>query len=117
MDLNAMMERIKSQQGFSRVGMIASHLGIVRGTSLSGRSVHGIRVRYFPEKIKKIMSEIKLMPGIFEVLVETNPGTFRLGDEVMAVVVAGDTREHVFPALVEAVNRIKAEATEKEELF
>ena len=29
----------------------------------------------------------------------------------MAVVVGGDTREHVFPALLAAVDRVKAEAT------
>ena len=35
----------------------------------------------------------------------------------ISVVVGGDTRDHVFPALVETVNRIKTEAAKKKELF
>ena len=45
-----------------------------------------------------------------------NPGKLKVGDEVMAVAVGGDTREHVFPALVKAVDRIKVEATKKREI-
>jgi molybdopterin synthase catalytic subunit len=40
-----------------------------------------------------------------------------VGEEIMAVVVGGDTRDHVFPALMSAVNRLKAEATTKKELY
>ena len=50
-------------------------------------------------------------------MVETFGGRLSVGDEIMAVVVGGDTREHVFPALMDAVNRIKAEGTKKKELF
>jgi molybdopterin synthase catalytic subunit len=38
-----------------------------------------------------------------------------VGEEIMAVVVAGDIRENVFPAFVTAVNRIKKEASKKKE--
>lgn len=117
MDLGDMIKKIKSHPDFSKVGMVASHLGVVRGTSLNGRNVRGILVHYSQERLSDILLEIKKMPGIYEVLVETNSGSLRVGDEVMAVVVAGDTREHVFPALMNAVNRIKAEATHKEELL
>jgi molybdopterin synthase catalytic subunit len=33
----------------------------------------------------------------------------------VAIMVAGDTRDNVFPALIDAVNRLKTEAAEKEE--
>jgi len=55
------------------------------------------------------------MPGIAEVLVETRQGRLNVGEEILAVVVAGDIRENVFPALVSAVNRIKKEASRKKE--
>jgi molybdopterin synthase catalytic subunit len=117
MDLGAMIGKIRVHPDFHKVGMIASHLGVVRGHSLDGRGVKGVVVRYDAERLSAIVSEVKEMPGITEVLVETREGSLRVGDEVMAVVVAGDTRQHVFPALMEAVNRIKAEATAKEEIF
>ena len=36
-------------------------------------------------------------------------------DEVLAVAVAGETREAVFPALVQTVDRLKSEAARKRE--
>ena len=57
------------------------------------------------------------MPGIVKVIVEVNEGHLNVGDEIMAVVVGGDTREHVFPALMSAVDRIKSECSRKKESF
>ena len=115
MDLNQMITRIKRLPAFSRAGMIASHLGIVRGHSLDGKTVTAMEVSFDHDMIDKIVTETKGMNGIIEVLVEVNEGELRVGDDVMAVVVAGDTREHVFPALVKAVDRMKSEATKKRE--
>ncbi len=56
------------------------------------------------------------MPGIIDVLVETSGGRLEIGDEIMAVAVGGDTREHVFPALIEAVDMIKREGASKREI-
>ena len=55
------------------------------------------------------------MPGIIDVLVEVSGGTLKVGEEIMAVAVGGDTREHVFPALIQAVDRIKSEGSRKSE--
>ena len=117
MDMNKKIDSLKKHPDFHKMGMIASHLGVVRGTSLNGREVEGIEVRFDQENISKIISEIKTMPGIFEVLIETLDGRLNVGDDIMAVVVGGDTRDHVFPALVETVDRIKTEAANKKELF
>jgi molybdopterin synthase catalytic subunit len=117
MDISRMIDSLKRHPEFYKMGMIASHLGIVRGTSLNGQGVTGIEVTYNQEKISNIINEIKKMNGIIEVLVETFDGLLEVGDEIMAVVIGGDTRDHVFPALAEAVNRIKAEATKKKEFF
>jgi molybdopterin synthase catalytic subunit len=43
-------------------------------------------------------------------------GKLVVGDDVMYIVVAGDFRENVFPALMDAVNMIKAQVTTKTEL-
>jgi molybdopterin synthase catalytic subunit len=79
--------------------------------------VVGIEIQLNRNVIDNIIAEIKKMSGIVEVLVEVSEGTLKVGDEIMAVAVGGDTREHVFPALVAAVDRIKTEATRKKEVF
>ena len=50
-----------------------------------------------------------------EVLAEYNEGDLDVGDDVMVVLVAGDIRENVFPALDDAVNELKSKAAIKEE--
>jgi len=115
MDLNKMIERVRRSTDPSKVGMITSHLGVVRRTSRDGREVTSIEVAYDREALHAVVREIKKMPGIAEVLVETREGRLNVGEEILAVVVAGDIRENVFPALVNAVNRIKKEASRKKE--
>ena len=63
----------------------------------------------------EIISEIKNLPGILEVLVEVKEGIFTVGEPIMAVAVAGDFREHVFPALEKLINSIKTKAVKKQE--
>ena len=117
MDLNKMIERLKAHPECEKIGMIASHLGIVRGVSRDGRDVSGIGVVYDYKVIDNIIRDIKAFPGIVEVLVDTNEGHLEVGDQILAVAVAGDLRENVFPALIETVNRLKKEASKKKELF
>jgi molybdopterin synthase catalytic subunit len=115
MDLNKMIERVKKNTDPARVGMITSHLGVVRSTSRNGREVTSLEVAYDQNALQAVVRDIKEMPGIAEVLVETRDGKLNVGEEILAVVVAGDIRENVFPALVSAVNRIKKEASKKKE--
>ena len=117
MDINKMIDTLKTRSDSHKMGMIASHLGIVRGTSLNGEKVNSVEVRFDPEKISKIVKETKELPGIYDVLIETCDGRLSVGEDIMAVVIGGDTRERVFPALVATVNRIKAEGAKKKENF
>jgi len=115
MDLNRMIEVIKTSPNFHKAGMIASHLGIVRSFSRNGKAVSGVEVEFDTGKIDEIMRDIKSRAGIVEILIETNSGHLEVGDEIVAVVVAGDIRDNVFPALIDAVNRMKSEASTKKE--
>jgi molybdopterin synthase catalytic subunit len=99
------------------MGMIASHLGVVRGSSRDGRGVTGIEVRYDHDRLKKIVEEMKRFPGIVDIRVEIREGRLEVGDEILAVAVGGDIRENVFDALIKTVDRIKAEASRKREFF
>lgn len=116
-DINKMINTLKGRHDSNQIGMIATHLGVVRGTSRNGQEVTGIEVSYDHDLLREIIEDIKRMPGIVDVLVETEEGRLRVGDEILSVAVAGDIREHVFAALMDAVNRIKAEASGKKEFF
>jgi len=115
MDLNKMIQTIKSNPNFHNAGMIATHIGVVRSFSRDGKPVQGVDVEFDYEKIQEILRDIKSRPGIMDILVDSNSGHLKVGDEIMTIVVAGDIRENVFPALVDAVERLKSEASTKKE--
>ena len=115
MDLNRMIEDIKVHPDFHKAGMIASHLGIVRSFSRDGKAVSGVDVLFDSQKIEEIIRDIKSRPGIVEILITTNSGHLKVGDDIVTIMVAGDIRENVFPALIDAVNRLKSEAATKKE--
>jgi molybdopterin synthase catalytic subunit len=115
MDIQKMISKLMEHEDSRKMGMIASHLGIVRETSRAGDYIDDIEVTYDSDKLEEIIREIKELPGIVDVAVETASGRLQIGDPVMAVVVGGDIREHVFPALIKTVERIKGEACVKNE--
>ena len=115
MGIQKMIETLRNHPEAPKMGMIASHLGVVRGTSVSGRKVSAIEVTFDDDAVQEIISKIKEMNGIVDVLIETYGGRLKVGDEIMAVVVGGDIRDHVFPALMEAVDRIKEKGSHKKE--
>jgi molybdopterin synthase catalytic subunit len=118
MDLAGMIERVKQHPLYPEMGMVASHLGVVRSTSLSGDRVNAIEITFDQAEIEKIADEARKLPGIVEVLIETaGTGRLAVGDDIMAVVVGGDTRDHVFPALIDTVDKIKKRGAKKQEFL
>jgi len=59
-----MIQTLKEHPDYSKMGMIASHLGVVRETSLNGDRVKGIEVIFDKDAINKIILKIKQMPGL-----------------------------------------------------
>ena len=117
MEIDKIIDKIKNHKKADSIGMIASHLGIVRGFSRNGKDVEGVDVKYDMVTLDDIVSNIKNMPGIVEVLIEVNEGNLKVGDELMFVAIGGDIRENVFSALMEAVEQIKKNAVTKQEIF
>lgn len=115
LDMNRMIEIIKKNQDFKKVGMILCHNGVVRGYSKDGKKVKGLKVKLDKVKLKDLINRIKKKPGIIDVLVDIREGELSIGEDIMYVVIAGDIRENVFPALEEAVNSIKSYVIKKEE--
>ncbi|CAD7778135.1 hypothetical protein DMNBHIDG_01693 [Candidatus Methanoperedenaceae archaeon GB37] len=95
LSLDKLIEKIKNHPHYSEIGMIACHLGLVRGTSRNGQPVKKLSVQVNHEKLKEIITNVKEMPGIVETVVETKQGVFTVGETIMAIAVAGDIREHV----------------------
>jgi len=116
-DLNKLIQTIKRHPDYSKMGMIASHLGIVRGNSLDGRQISSLDISFNKNIIDNIVANIKGLPGIYEVLIEASQGNLKVGEDIMAIVIGGDTRSHVFPALIELVNQVKDKGAKKKEYF
>ncbi len=118
MDINKMMQDIKSHPDFDRVGMVLCHNGVVRATSRDGRKVSGLKVVVDHQKLAQIVTEQKHRPGILDIRVEIAENRdLSVGDNVMLLLVAGDIRENVIAVLTETLNLIKSTVTTKTEYF
>jgi len=115
MELFDMIKKIKSHPDFHKAGMILCHNGVVRGTTRDGKPISELTVTVAWPRLEAIVAETKSRPGIIDVLVEIREGLLQVGDDVMFIVVAGDIRENVSAALMDTLNRIKAEVTKKQE--
>ncbi len=115
MDMNALINTIKTRPDYHKVGMILCHNGVVRGSSRDGSPVQKVTVRADRKAIDRIVAEQKNRPGIIEILVEINEGDLDIGEDLLSIVVAGDIREHVIPVLTDTLNLIKAQGTKKTE--
>lgn len=119
MDISKTISVLKQDPEFAEnVGMILIHNGTVRGWSRGDHSpVSQIEVVADPVKIEQIRSEIEQLEGIFKVVVEALSGVMQPGDDLLFLIVAGDIRENVKPALALLLDRIKSEAISKNEIF
>ena len=119
MDINKALEDLKKEPGFAdNVGMVLVHNGVVRGWSRKDRSeVNAIEVTSDLDKIEEIRKEIEAYDGIFRAKAFARSGHMKPGDDVLFLIVAGDIRENVKAALADFLDRVKAEAVSKKEIF
>lgn len=118
MDITKTIAQLKARPDFSEnVGMVLIHNGTVRGWSRSDRSmVTAIDVRVDSNRVKAIREEFLQFPGIYDIVIESQSGLLKPGDDLLFIVVAGDIREHVKPVLSDLLDRIKSEAVTKQEI-
>lgn len=118
MDISKKIAEMKQDPDFAEhVGMILIHNGTVRAWSRGDHSpVKQIEVQVDLERIEQIRREIEQRDGIFKVVVEARSGVMLPGDDLLFLIVAGDIRENVKPALAELLDRVKAEAITKWEM-
>jgi len=117
-DINAMVQQIKSLPDYDRVGMILCHNGVVRKTTREGREVTGLRVEVDRESLALLIETEKKREGIVEVLVVIEEGRdLAVGDDIMAIVVAGDIRERVIETLAHTLEQVKTRITTKQQFY
>jgi molybdopterin synthase catalytic subunit len=118
MDINKLIQQIKSRPDFDQAGMVLCHNGVVRATSRDGRKVRGLRVAADHDRLKQILADQIQNPGIIDIQVEIAENRdLSVGDDVMLLVVAGDIRENVIAVLTDTLNLIKSTVTTKTEYF
>jgi len=119
MDISAKIAELKQRPDFAdNVGMILIHNGVVRNWSRAKEGkVTCLEVTANEEKIESLRQEYLKKEGIYEIIVESHSGHFKPGDDLLFIVVAGDIRENIKPVLAEMLDRVKAEAIAKKEVF
>jgi molybdopterin synthase catalytic subunit len=114
LSLSDIIGKTKSKRAFRKAGAIAVFIGVVRGETLKGEKVQKLELQAYKEKadevLRKICDDLRKKPGIVDVQIHHLLGEFRVGEDIVYVVVAGSHREDVFPVLEEAVERYKKDA-------
>jgi molybdopterin synthase catalytic subunit len=113
--LSSLVEKIKREMDPAKVGMIACHNGIVRGTSRAGEQAEYLDIDVDGDVWERVLEEMRSEPGIAAVEAHLFTGRRQVGDDVMYIAVAGDIRENVLPVLEKTLNRLKKEAVKKRE--
>lgn len=118
MDISKRIAELKQEPGFrENVGMVLVHNGVVRAWSRKdGSTVGRVKIDVDHTKVEAIRREIEGRDGIFRAVVEARSGEYVPGDDLLFLIVAGDIRENVKPALADLLDRIKAEAVTKKEM-
>lgn len=112
--LSELLNSMKMISNFPEAGAIATFVGVVRGTTLEGKNVDSLELEAYEEQsnniLGKICEDLKKKKGIVDVQIHHFVGKFKVGDDLVYVVVAGGHRKNVFGILQEAVERYKNEA-------
>lgn len=112
--LQDVIESVKKHPDHKKVGAMALFVGVVRGETKRGESVKSLRLEAYEEKadeaLERICMDLRKANGITDVQIHHFTGEFKIGEDLVYVLVAGGHRESVFPVLREAVERYKNEA-------
>lgn len=125
--LEALIKKARKNPKIRKAGAIGTFSGIVRELAGEEKTSRLEFEKYEPEASKvldRIQDKIKQKEGILEVLIHHKTGVIEAGEDIVYIVIASAHRTELFPALSEAIERVKAEVpiwkkefTEKEEFW
>lgn len=118
------LKEAKAQPDAKQVGMYLVHNGTVRETAKAlvrngasdTKPVTGMHFSYNATKVEEAVAQARTCEGIYYIRVWLNEGDLALQDDIMYVLVGGDTRPHVIDALQQLVGQIKNECVMEAEL-
>lgn len=123
--MDAWLKEAKQHESAPKIGMYLTHNGIVRqsakaevrnGEKNTG-PVTGMLFSYNQEAVDTAVAETYRMDGIYYIRAWLNEGELSVGDDIMYILIGGDTRPHVVDALQFLVGRIKNGCVAETELF
>ena len=124
MDLNTWLLSAKKNANAKDCGMYLIHNGVVRDSSrkevregIATDKVKAMKFSYDKDTLNRIIEEAKKEIGIKYVDAYLNEGVLNVGDDLMYVLVGGDTREHVLDTMNKTLTKIKTICVKEEELF
>lgn len=113
LSLTDVIENFRNTPDSHRAGAIATFTGVVRGMNHEG-AVQKLELQAYEEKADEVLvgicDDLKKKPGIVDVQIHHLIGEFKVGEDLVYVMVAGEHRQQIFPVLEEAVERYKKEA-------
>lgn len=124
MDLNTWLLSAKKNANAKDCGMYLIHNGVVRESSrkevreaIATNKVKAMKLSYDKDTLNRIIEEAKKEIGIKYVDAYLNEGILNVGDDLMYVLIGGDTRDHVLDAMNKTLIKIKTVCVNEEELF
>jgi molybdopterin synthase catalytic subunit len=112
-DLEHIIKSIKTNPNISKAGSIHTFTGIVRDSSINGKSVIKMQIDAYDElannSIGKICEKLKQRKGIIDIKIIHLKGEFGLTEDLVYVVVASAHRKEGFEVIREAIEMYKKE--------
>ncbi len=114
-ELNDVLALLAEHPAYHEAGAIASFVGVVRGDPVheSNTKVTHLEYEAYSEvalkRLQDIRERIKQKDGVIEVSIHHVIDRVNVGEPSLFVAVLGRHRQHVFPALSEAVELVKSE--------
>ena len=112
-NLESIIHAIKENLNITKAGSIHTFTGIVRDSSIEGKTVISMKIDAYDDlankSIEKICKELKKEAGIIDVMIVHLKGDFDLSDDLVYVVVASAHRKEGFDTVSKAVEMYKKE--------
>lgn len=123
--IDAWLKEAKADPSAEKVGMYLTHNGTVRQTAkamvregnMDMPDVTGMYFSYDEEKVNAAIEETYKMEGVYYIRVWLNEGHLSVGDDIMYVLIGGDTRPHVIDGLQSLVGTIKNQCVVENEKY
>lgn len=112
--ISDVIQSTRANENFHEVGAIVLFIGVVRGKTWNNKKVKKLELEAYGEKadevLRKICGDMTKRNGIVDAQIHHLTGKFKVGEELVYVMVAGAHRDNVFRTVQDAVVRYKKEA-------